>query len=66
MRSRNSVGFSNNVCRNTLLDQYSRQYINIHEVRDFHGDFLTIFSALRLNTRWTTQLINIYICVGSF
>ena len=41
------------------------QYINIHEVMDFHGGFLTIFSALRSHTRWTTQLMNIYICVGN-
>ena len=27
------------------------QYINIHEVTDSHGGFLTIFSALRSNTR---------------
>ena len=27
------------------------QYINIHEVTDFHDGFLTIFSALRSNTR---------------
>ena len=40
-----------------------RQYINIHEVTDFHGGFSTIFSALRSNTRWTTQLINIYVCI---
>ena len=35
------------------------QFINVHEVTDFHGGFLTIFSALRSNTRWTTQLMNI-------
>ena len=33
--------------------------INIHEVTDFHGGFLTIFSAVRSNTRWTTQLMNV-------
>ena len=31
------------------------QLINIREVTDFHGGFLTIFSAVR----WTTQLMNI-------
>ena len=27
------------------------QYINIHEVTDFNGGFLTMFSALRSNAR---------------
>ena len=35
------------------------QLINIHGVTDFHGGFLTTFSALRSNTRWTIQLMNI-------
>ena len=64
MRSRNSVGFPNNVCRNTLRKQYAWTK-HIHEVTDFHGGFLAIFFALISNTRWTTQLMNIYICVGN-
>ena len=36
--------------------------VNINEVTDFHSGFL-IFSALRSNTRSTTELRNIYICV---
>ena len=35
------------------------QYININEVTDFHGGFLTIVSALRSNDGWTTQLMNV-------
>ena len=42
-----------------------RQLINIHEVTDFHSGFLTYFSALTSNTRWTTKLMNIYVCVGN-
>ena len=38
------------------------QLININKVTDFHCGFL-IFSALRSNTRWTMELMNIYICV---
>ena len=40
-----------------------RQLININKVTDFHSGFLTIFSGLRSNTRWTTELMNMYICV---
>ena len=39
------------------------QLININEVTDFHNGFFTIFCALRSNTRWTTELMNIHICV---
>ena len=39
------------------------QLININKFTDFHNGFLTIFSALRSNTRWTTELMNIHICV---
>ena len=40
------------------------QLISINEVTDFHSGFL-IFSALRSNTRWTMELMNIYICVDN-
>ena len=46
-----------------LKIKFHGQLININEVTDFHSGFLTIFSALRSNTRWTTELMNIYICV---
>ena len=49
------MGFPNNVSRDNLLDQYSQPIYYV----------LTISSGLTSNTRWTTQLINIYICVGS-
>ena len=39
------------------------QLINIKEVTNFHNGFLTIFSALRSNTRWTTEFMNIHIWV---
>ena len=40
-----------------------RQLININEVTDFYSGFLTIFSALRSNTRWTTEPMSLCICV---
>ena len=47
----------------------SRQLINIHDVTDFHGGFVTILSGLTSNTRWITQLgnsiTNTYKCVGN-
>ena len=51
-----SVGFANNICVENILleDQNSQTLININEVTDFHSGFLTIFSALRSYTRWTT------------
>ena len=52
--------FPNNVCVENILHE---QFININEVTDFHNGFLTIFSALRSNTRWTTELMNIHMCV---
>ena len=60
-----SVGFPNNVCVENILleDQNHRHLINIHEVTDFYNGFLSIFSALKSNTRWTTELMNIDICV---
>ena len=48
---------------NILLECQNSQLINTNEVTDFHNGFLTIFSALRSNTRWTTELMNIHICV---
>ena len=52
------------MCRKYFLKiETHGQLININEVTDFHNDFLTIFSALRSNTRWTTELMNIHIRV---
>ena len=62
----NLWGFSINVCvKNISLEDQNSQLINIHEVMDFHGGFMAIFSALCSNTGWTIQLLNICAHIGN-
>ena len=68
MRSRKSVGFVSMYAQKIfyLKIKIHRQFINIHEVTDFHCGFMTIFSLIFMASwyyvRFPTYFNLIHLC----